>query len=921
MTVNPMPTANPAAWRNALKEGRAALFAAYLARPRAHMLLAGLTYLTDSVLRDIWRAHDLPEHAALVAVGGYGRGEMYPHSDVDVLILLDDSLANPELIRFEPLIGLFWDVGLPIGHSVRNLSECLAESAGDVTIQTNLLEARHLAGDSALFQRLCARLAAQMNPADFYQAKALEQKARHGRHADVALLLEPNLKESPGGLRDIQTLFWVYRASQAQRPRPAANEHRHSPRDLARAGLLRESEARALATDHALLAHLRIRLHLATNRREDRLLFEFQERIAAAMGIAADGPPQGGDCSPSGGSEPMRARGPSLAADGPPQGGDCSPSGGSEPMRARGSSLATSGPRRASERLMQRYYRAARRISLINNLVLGELRNRLQAPPAPRPLSEQSDFNVVGNLLDGDEDLFARNPAALLETFLVLAREPTLVGCTPRLLRALWRSGRMIDAGFRRDPGNHARFLELLREPRGVSTALRLMHQLGILGRYIPLFGRITGQMQHDQFHIYPVDEHTLMVLRNLRRLSLNEFAHEFPLAHRLISACERPDLLYLAALFHDIAKGRGGDHSALGAVDARRFCLAQGLSRIEAEQVAWLVAEHLSLSRTAQKQDLSDPEVIRAFAERCGNLKRLTGLYLLTLCDIRGTSPKVWNAWKDKLTRELYLATRQALEGGAPQIDSVEEKKEQARVQLRLYGYPPGAEEALWRRLDDIYFLRQDARDIAWQTRRLLPLLARQNLIVRARLAPVGEGVEVMVFAPDEEALFARICGFFARIGYTILAARIHTTHDGHALDSFYAIDPEHPQVAYRDFLSYIEHELAADLATKPPLGPPSKGRLSRRLKAFPLEPEINLAASENRKDYVLTFTAGDRPGLLAEVARILTEHGASVLTARINTLGQRAEDVFVLAGEALEQSAKRLALEKTLLETLKVA
>ncbi len=850
-----------AIWRDRLKEGRNALFAAYLERPRARVLLGALTDLTDAVLCDIWRAQSLPECAALVAVGGYGRGEMYPQSDVDVLILLDDTLPECEHGRIEPLIGLLWDVGLPIGHSVRRLSETLSESAGDITIQTNLLEARLLAGDPDLFQRMRQGLAAQMDPLAFYQAKLLEQKARHGRHADAGLLLEPNLKESPGGLRDIQTLYWVCRAAGLTR----AQGHQRS--DLVHAGLLCEAETRALAADSSLLAHLRIRLHLAARRREDRMLFEFQEGIAAAMDIAGD------------------------------------------PAR------------RASERMMQRYYRAARRVSLINSLVLGELRYRLQPPPAPTPLPGRTGFRAVGNLLDADEDPFAHHPDTLLKTFLVLAREHTLIGCTPRLLRALSRSGRLIDADFRRDPVNHRHFLELLREPHGVSTALRLMHQLGILGRYIPLFGRITGQMQHDQFHIYPVDEHTLMVLRNLRRLALDEFAHEFPLAHRLMSAYERPDLLYLAALFHDIAKGRGGDHSSRGAVDARRFCLSQNLSPVEADQVAWLVAEHLCLSQTAQKQDLSDPEVIRGFATRCGDLNHLTALYLLTVCDIRGTSPRVWNAWKDKLTRELYLAARRVLEGNEPEIDSVEEKKTLARQQLRLYGYPVGAEEALWTRLDDLYFLRQDARDIAWQTRRLLPLFARQNLIVRARLAPVGEGVEVLVFAPDEVALFARICAFFARLGYTILAARIHTTRDGHALDTFYAIDPEHTQVSYRDFLNYIEHELTAELGAHKPLGTVPGGRLARRLKAFPLEPEVSLARSDNDQGHVLTFSAGDRPGLLAQVARVLTEHCASVVTARINTLGQRAEDVFVLEGEALEQPGKRLALEKALLDTLKVA
>jgi [protein-PII] uridylyltransferase len=845
-----------AAWRERLAKERTELLQAYLARPVARTLLSRLAQLTDRILSDIWAAHELPALATLVAVGGYGRGELFPQSDVDVLLLLDDQLADSERARFEPLIALLWDVGLPIGHSVRTVSECLQEAHGDITIQTSLLEARWLAGHRGLFQRLRDALAKQMDTAAFFQAKSLEQKIRHGRHTDVAMLLEPNLKESPGGLRDVQTLLWVARAAGLGDSLPG----------LARAGLLSAEEARAAVTDLNLLSHLRIRLHLAANRREERLLFEFQEPIARGMGVAVQG------------------------------------------------------SRRASERLMQRYYRAARHVRIVNELVMGELRTRLLPPPAPHDLPDFLGFRACGTLLDADEDLFTRKPGALLETFLVLAREPGVSGCTPSLLRALWRAGRRIDAAFRRDPDNQRRFLELLRQPRGVTLTLRLMHRLGILGRYLPLFGRITGQMQHDQFHIYPVDEHILMVARNLRRLAVPEFAHEYPLAHRLMGACERQDLLLLAALFHDIAKGRGGDHSRLGARDALRFCIRHGLSKEESELVAWLVAEHLSLSQVAQKQDLTDPEVIADFAARCGDVRRLTALYLLTVADIRGTSPKVWNAWKDKLTRELYLAARRVLEGGAPEADSIEEKKEQARAQLRLYGFTSGSEETLWKRLDDVYFLRQDARDIAWQTRRLLPVLRRDKIIVKARLAPVGEGVEVLVFAPDEEALFARICAFFARLGYTILAARIHTTRDGFALDTFYALDPEQRQVAYRDFLNYIEHELAGELERQAAPDIPPSGRVSRRLKAFPIEPQASLSPSDNGRDYVLTFTAGDRPGLLAKVAMLLHQHGANVLSARINTLGNRAEDVFVLAGESLRAAPARLALEQALLAILKL-
>ena len=845
-----------AAWRDRLTRERDTLFEAYLAKPRVNALLRGLAKLADSVLAEIWAAHDLPEQAALVAVGGYGRGELFPQSDVDVLLLLDDGLPESERARFEPLIALLWDVGLPIGSSVRTISECLAEARGDITIQTNLLEARFVAGRASLFNGLRKSLATDMDVTVFFQAKALEQKVRHGRHADVALLLEPNLKESPGGFRDVQTMLWIARAAGLAT----------SLGGLARAGLLTREEARSAAIDVRLLSHLRIRLHLLSRRREDRLLYEFQEPIARAMGVS-------GNAS-----------------------------------------------RRASERLMQHYFRAARHIRLVNELVIGELRTRLLPPVKSHPLGKSPGFRAAGNLLDADEDLFTRRPEALLETFLVLAREPAVNGCTPRLLRALWRAGRGIDADFRADPGNHRRFLRLLAQPRGVTLALRLMHRLGILGRYVPQFGHITGLMQHDQFHIYPVDEHILMVARNIRRLAVPEFAHEFPMAHRLMADCRHQDLLLLAALFHDIAKGRGGDHSTLGAVEARRFCKGHGLSSQETDMVAWLVERHLTLSQVAQKQDLSDTEVISAFANLCGDIRRLTALYLLTVADIRGTSPKVWNAWKDKLTRELYLAARRVLEGGSPEADSVEEKKEQARTQLRLYGFAPDTEQALWKRLDDVYFLRQDARDIAWQTRRLLPVLNREKYIVKARLAPVGEGVEVLVFAPDEEALFARICAFFARLGYTILAARIHTTRDGFALDTFYALDPEQRQVAYRDILNYIEHELAGDLARHAPADNFPIGRISRRLKAFPIEPQVSLSPSDGGKDFVLTLTAGDRPGLLAQVSNLIHQHGASVLSARINTLGNRAEDVFVLGGDSLNKNATRLALEKALVEFLRI-
>jgi [protein-PII] uridylyltransferase len=852
----PTPAA-VAAWRAEHAAARAALIRGYLAQPRPRRLLQGLTHATDDLFRCIWQAADLPSGAALVAVGGYGRAELYPHSDVDVLILLDDDLPAPEQARFEPLIGLFWDVGLPVGHSVRSLSVCLEEAARDVTIQTNLLESRLVIGNAGLYARFRQRYRAMLDPIAFHEAKRLEQHDRHGRAEDRALRLEPDVKEHPGGLRDLHTVQWVSQAAGL----PA------SLHGLAREGLLSPAEARRIGALAGFLAQLRIRLHLAAGRREDRLAFELQERLAAEMGI----PPR------------------------PPQ--------------------------RASERLMQRYFQTARELSLACEFLLSALRCRIEPIAAARPLDGFPGFLQRGDMLDiQPEDLLARQPEAILDAFLALARHPELGGPSPRLLRALWRAGRRIDDAYRNDPQRQAQFLALFREPRGLTRVLRLIHRLGILGRYLPAFGRITGQMQHDLYHIYPVDEHILMVLRNLRRLRLAEFAHELPLAHRLMAEFDRPDLLYLAALFHDIAKGRGGDHSTLGEGDARRFCRRHGLPREDTELVAWLVRQHLILSSTAQKQDLTDPAVIEAFAHTCGNVRRLTALYLLTVADIRGTNPGIWNAWKDKLLRELYLASRRVLEGGQPAPDGVEAKKEQARASLRLYGYPPGAEEALWSRLDDVWFLRLSAQEIAWQTRRLLPVMAREPVVVRARLAPIGEGVEVMVYAPDQPGLFARICGFFASLRYSVLEARIHATRDGHALDGFLVMDPENRGAPYRDILSYIEYELTARIRDRGPLQPAPTARLPRQLKSFPLEPVISITPVESGHGHLLSLTAGDRPGLLYDVARVLDRHGVNVRSAKIDTLGSRAEDAFVLEGSALERTGERLALEQELLRVLRI-
>ena len=492
-------------------------------------------------------------------------------------------------------------------------------------------------------------------------------------------------------------------------------------------------------------------------------------------------------------------------------------------------------------------------------------------------------------------------------------------GLGARTLRALWHARRLVNAQFRQDPGNRALFIEILRQPMGITRALRRMNLAGVLGLYIPAFGRIVGRMQHDLFHVYTVDEHILMVVRNLRRFAIAERAHEFPLCSRLMSGFERPHVLYLAGLFHDIAKGRGGDHSLLGKADAIRFCKAHGLDADDTGMVAWLVEHHLTMSATAQKQDLSDPDVIRRFGELVGNDRRLVALYLLTVADIRGTSPKVWNAWKAKLLEDLFRAARRYF-GGAPTpvSGSVQDTKDRVLRKLRAYALPDGVEHKLWAKLSDPYFLRHDPGEIAWHTRLLNHRVDGPDALVRARLSPIGEGLQVLVYSPDRPNLFAQVCSFFEKISFTIVEARIYTTRHGYALDTFQVLDPSNARSHYRDLMNFIEHELAERLAANAPPSAPTTSRVPRQLKAFPLAPEVTIHPDERGSACYLSLIAGDRPGLLSRVARVLADHGINVQSAKINTLGARAEDTFLIDGEALKDTKKVVRLEAELIKEL---
>jgi [protein-PII] uridylyltransferase len=484
------------------------------------------------------------------------------------------------------------------------------------------------------------------------------------------------------------------------------------------------------------------------------------------------------------------------------------------------------------------------------------------------------------------------------------------VGFGPKTLRALSRALPKIGRGFRQSPHNRRMFMEIMRSER-LTWTLRRMSRYGVLGAYLPAFGRIVGQMQHDLFHVYTVDEHILMVIRNLRRFRIPRFNHEYPFLGQLMQEFDRPEVLYLAALFHDIAKGRGGDHSHLGAQDAARFCRAHGMARGDAELVAWLVEHHLVMSSTAQKQDLGDPEVISHFATLARDERTLTALYILTVADIRGTSPSVWNAWKGKLLEDLFGYTRRVLRGETDYATSwVAAKKEEGLRIFRQYVPEPGRHEALWRGLDDNYFQRFEANEIGWHTRTLWNRLTPDKPLVRARLSPVGEGLQVLVYAPDQPGLFARITGFFERLQFDVAAAKIYTTQQGFALDTFQVLSRARAGEHYRDLIQKVESGLAERIASQAPIEAGPAGRVSRWVQHFPIEPGISIAPGRRPRHWLVTVSCADRPGLLSAISRVLLKHGLNLVDARVTTLGARAEDVFVVNGAAAEEEPSRKAL-----------
>jgi [protein-PII] uridylyltransferase len=854
MTLQVQPGAGPAvpttagseaaviaAFKTELADARAALFASYARGEPVTELVRTWSHEIDRLITAAWRRF-LPEaSAAVVAVGGYGREELHPSSDIDLLILVGDGHAERLGGVIGSLVIFLWDIGLEIGHAVRTVAECRREAADDITVVTNLLEARLIDGDAALFERM--RIAVGPDSIwpseEFFAAKREEQRKRRQKYGDTAYNLEPNVKENPGGLRDIQMIAWV-----TKRHFGADSLHQ-----LVEQGFLTETEYLGLCEGQALLWRIRFALHRLTGRREDRLLFDYQRTLADEFGFTD-----------------------------------------------QGDNLAV-------EQFMQQYYRTVMELNRLNEMLMQLFQEAIllhdQIGP-PEPINKR--FQVRSGYLEvTNPQVFVRSPFALLEIFLVLQQRPQLHGVRASTIRLIREHRHRIDDDFREDVRARSMFMEILRQPQGVSGALRRMNSYGVLAAYVPAFANIVGRMQYDLFHVYTVDEHTLRLLRNLRRFTIPEYSGEFPLCSAIAQRIPKLELLYIAGLFHDIAKGRGGDHSILGAREAWDFCQLHYLSEYDSRLVAWLVEHHLLMSMTAQRKDIADPVVVQAFAEQVSDPNRLDYLYVLTVADSRATNPKRWNSWKAALLRDLYHAARRALVRGLDnpqaQDELIEQKQREAMRLLAYEGIDADACRDLWSRFGIDFFTPSSPEEIAWQTLRILDTPPADLPLVEIRPLASRGCTEVFLFSRDEKNLFVRITALLDQRALNIMDARITTTDDGFAVNAFQVLGPDHRPIDQGEATEELR-ELLLDALRRPDgEHPVVRRRLPRQHRHFPVETRVSFAEDTRNRRTMMRVTTLDRPGLLAEIGAVFEACDIRLISAKIATVGAEVDDIFFIS------------------------
>ena len=818
----------------------------------------------DQTLTQLWNACALDKtDIALIAVGGYGRGELFPSSDVDLLILLGQP-NNDSDAQVSAFVSSLWDLGLKIGHSVRSIDECLALAVDDITVMTTLLETRLLVGPSAVYDKLLSELDERdiWKSGAFFTAKLEEQTQRHEKYGLTGYSLEPNVKSSPGGLRDIQVIGWI-----ARRHFGSALER------LPTGEFLTEQELDLLISGQDYLSRVRFALHHLTGRDEDRLLFEHQQALARLWGFEDGG-------------------------------------------------------KLAVEQFMQAYFRNVQAVSHVSALLVDIYQKTLLQAEASSATVIDEDFELIDDRISARQPtVFTHNPSNLLRLFAVIGRDKRIKRIDPETTRLLRASADLIDKTFRDDPVNRRLFRDVLSSPYSMTKQLRRMLRHGVLGRYLPEFEKIVGQMQFDMFHAYTVDAHTMQVIANSRRFLRADFTDRFPVTTRIAQRLRNPLLLFVAALYHDIGKGRGGDHSQLGAVDARLFCERHFFDEPDTELVVWLVKNHLFMSSFSQKRDISDPREIQRFAEHMSTEERLDYLFTLTVADINGTNPELWNAWRSSLLRHLYTETRRALRRGLAnplaREDVIAATRKAAAHLLEFRGFLDDELDSIWAARGNDYFLRERPEDIAWHTEAIADFDSNGTpliLLKQSSESLIANATQIFVHTANTSNVFSRVCSALELLDLSINDARIYSGTDGATLDTFFVLKADGTPVdSDPDTLHLIETAIfkaltATSIST-------AQQRITRTLRSFLSPTEITFIEDEGRNLTIMEISSPDRPGLLAQIGQILDRSNIAIQAAKIQTLGERVEDVFFLTntnGNRLDDAATCEHLRVELCEAL---
>ena len=817
----------------------------------------------DSILQRLWDFFGFAQvnSLSLIAVGGYGRAELHPLSDIDILVLSEKKISDDVNKKISEFITLLWDLHLEVGHSVRTLKECINVGKDDLTVATNLQEARFLCGCEDTYNQLIEQISsASFWPSEaFYEAKLEEQLERHARYHDTTYNLEPDIKSSPGGLRDIHTLGWVAR--------------RHfgatSLREMSYAGFLTDAEYRELLECQNFLWRVRFALHIELKRYDNRLTFGHQASVAENLGFTGEG-------------------------------------------------------NRAIEMMMKEFYRTLRRVAELNKMLLKLFDQAIMSKGMlPDAVIISDDFQRRGSLIEARKPaLFQARPETILDMFLHIANDSTIEGVSPPTLRQLRTARRRLNRFLHTIPAARDKFMALINHPNSLHKAFSLMHRLGVLAAYLPQWSQIVGQMQFDLFHVYTVDEHSMRVLKHIHSFSNIDNHGKHPICCDVYPRMQKKNLLIIAAIFHDIGKGRGGDHSEIGAVEAYDFCIEHDLSKPEAKLVSWLVQNHLLMSVTAQRRDIYDPDVITEFAKKVRDEEYLENLVCLTVADICATNPELWNSWKRTLLAELFYSTQRALRRGLENPvdlrDCIRHNQHMAAAMLRKENFSPREIEVLWQRFKADYFLRHTPKQIAWHGEHLLTHPADQPLVLLSKNATRG-GTEVFIYTKDKASLFGMMAAELDRRNLSIHDAQIMTSKDGYALDTFMVLDQN------GDPVEDVRHEQIKQHLTDVLNGKISANTRSRRvpnkLKHFHVKTRVDFIPTRTGKRSLMELVALDTPGLLATIGQVFAKLGVNLHGAKITTIGERAEDLFILtspSGGRLEPEVED-ALKIELVEAIK--